>query len=162
MKKPHWYTNPYSKLSNKYSIVMKKSAGILLVAVAAFAFAGCCNCGMTSARTGSLTGGQWQLAQFEGRTFAATGDSYMLTFSADNAVSGKGDCNRITGTYISDREKSTLSFGPIASTRMMCPNQSQEDAFMKTLGTVDAYKIDGRMLMLFADGELKMMLEKKD
>ncbi len=129
---------------------------------AALAFTGCCNCGKMSSRTGSLTGGRWQLVQFEGRTFAAAGESYTLTFSADNNVSGKGGCNRLTGTFKSDREKSTLSFGPLAGTRMMCPDQAQEDAFLKTLGTVDAYRIDGGMLLLFADSELKMMLEKQD
>ena len=141
---------------------MKKLTGILLAAGVALAFASCCNCGKMSARTGSLTGGEWQLAQIEGRTFAATGDAYTLNFAADNRISGKGDCNRLTGTYASDRNKGTLSFGPVAATRMMCPNQAQEDTFVKILGAIDAYKIDGRMLMLFADGELKMMLEKKN
>ena len=141
---------------------MKKLTGILLAAGALFAFASCCNCGKTSARTGSLTGGEWQLTQIEGRTFAATGDSFTLNLSADNKVTGKGDCNRLTGTYTSDRNKSTLSFGPMAATRMMCPNQANEDRFVRMLGEIDSYKIDGRMLMLFADGELKMMLEKKN
>ena len=142
------------------AVVMKIFAGILPVA-AALIMAGCCNCGKMTARTGSLTGDRWQVVQTSGRAFAAEGESYTLTFAADNKVSGRGDCNRLTGTYASDRDKGTLSFGPLVSTRMMCPDQAREDAFVKALGTVDAYKMDGRMMMLFADGELIMMLEKK-
>jgi putative lipoprotein len=141
---------------------MKRSAGILLAVVAALTFAGCCNCGKISSRTGSLTGSPWQLVQIDGRTFAAAAESYTLNFAADNNVSGKGDCNRLSGTYASDREKGTLSFGPLVATRMMCPDQASENAFIKALDTIDSYKIDGRMLVLFADGEQKMMLEKRD
>ncbi len=133
-----------------------------MVAVAALTMAGCCNCGKMLSRTGSLTGEGWQLVQFEGRAFTAASDSYTLRFAADNTISGKGDCNRLTGTYTSDRDKSTLSFGPMAGTRMMCPDQAREDAFLKTLGAVDSYRIDGKMLLLFVDGELRMMLEKKN
>ena len=131
------------------------------MAVAALTFSGCCNCGKTSSRTASLTGDRWQLVQMDGSAVSAAVDSYSLSFAADNTVSGQGDCNRLTGTYASDREKGTLSFGPLASTRKMCPDQAREDAFMKALDTIDAYQVDGTMLLLFADGELRMMLEKK-
>lgn len=127
-----------------------------------FMTASCCNCGKLSGnRGGTLTGGQWQLVQMEGRAFAAEGDAFMLAFAEDMKVSGKGDCNRVHGTYQNDAKAGTLSFGPLASTRMMCPNQANEDRFLRLLDGIDSYSIDGRMLTFFSNGEQKLMFEKK-
>lgn len=132
-----------------------------MTAVALVAFASCCNCTMVANSGGALGDTAWQLIQIEGRTLNVQGDAYTLNFAAGNNVSGKGDCNRLTGTYTSDKATGTLSFGPMASTRMMCPNQTQEDLFVRLIGAIDAYKIERNLLMLFSNGELKMIMEKK-
>ena len=45
---------------------------------------------------------------------------YIVLQSSDHRVAGSGGCNRITGTYTS--EKQTIHFGPMASTMMACPS----------------------------------------
>lgn len=139
---------------------MKKYIGILIFAGALFTLASCCNCTRVAGSGGALADSGWQLIQIEGRAVNPTEDAYTLNFATGN-VSGKGDCNRLTGTFTSDKNTGALSFGPMASTRMMCPNQAQEDLFVRLIGSVDAYKIERNLLMLFSNGELKMIMERK-
>jgi len=47
----------------------------------------------------------------------------------------------------------------IASTRAFCPDQAQEDRFIKELDRIDSYRIDGDLLMLMRDGELLMVMQ---
>jgi heat shock protein HslJ len=134
---------------------------LLLLLFAAGALASCCNCYKGTARSDTpLTGKGWQLVQMDGRMFTAEGDSFTLTFGDDGRVTGKGSANRLNGTYANDNSNGTLSFGGMASTRMMSPDQGSESRFLKLLGTVDGYTIDGRMLLLFVNGEQVLMLER--
>lgn len=129
---------------------------------AAVTMSACCNCGKKTANTiTALTEGEWQLMQLDGHAFKAEDDRFTLSFTADNKVAGKGDCNRMHGSYEVNLIQGTLSFAPLASTRMMCPNQADEDRYMRMFDKIDAYKIDGKMLLLFSDGEVKMMFERK-
>lgn len=101
------------------------------------------------------------MVQMDGMSFKAEGDSFTLSLTTENTLTGKGDCNRLMGGYKSDNANGTISFGNVASTRMFCPNQANEDKFLKLLGEIDGYTIDGNMLMLVANGELKLMFERK-
>lgn len=132
-----------------------------MIGVVAVAVASCCNCRKAASARKSLAG-EWQVVQMNGQSFKSDGDSFTLVFGADNTVSGKGDCNRLTGTFTSDSSKGTLTFGPMASTRMMCPNQANENMFLNILSGIDAYSIDGKLLMLFSDGEQKIVMELQD
>lgn len=138
-----------------------KLARLLLVGAVAVAVASCCNCRKASSAHKALAG-EWQVVQMNGQSFKADDDSFTLVFGTDGKVHGKGDCNRLNGTFTNDTAKGTLSFGPMASTRMMCPNQANEDMFLRTLADIDAYSIDGRLLMLFSDGEQKIVMELQD
>ena len=67
--------------------------------------------------------------------------------AAGGRLSGSGGCNRITGSYQLDGDR--LTFGPIASTRMACPEaMDQEQAFLKALAAVRSYRIPGGTLEL--------------
>lgn len=132
-----------------------KIAAALLLSVL---FVACCPCRKgKSVRTGEpLIGTNWQLTQMYGQTVSVD-NNYSLLLN-DDKVSGVGDCNRLMGGYTTTPDRK-LSFTQMASTRMFCPNQQQEDAFLKMLGGVDAYKIDGNMLMLLDNGELVAIFE---
>lgn len=134
---------------------------LLLIAVAALGVASCCNCYKGTERSQvPVTGEPWRLVQMDGRMFTTEEDNFFITFGDDGRITGKGSCNRLSGTFKNDNSNGTLSFGGIAATRMMCPRQEDEDRFVKLLGQVDGYTIDGRILMLFTDGEQKLMLER--
>lgn len=93
----------------------------------------------------------WKLTKVEGYTedVAALQKEAYVRFNADSArFSGTAGCNRLTGTFISTGN--SIKIGPIAATKMMCPQQfmALEDAFTKALTKVDGYTIAGKKLQL--------------
>ena len=71
-----------------------------------------------------------------------------------------GACNRIMGRYEAT-EKGALKIGPLASTMMVCPGMEQEDAFTKALESTTHYDMDGPMLLLLSNGELRAVFQAK-
>lgn len=138
---------------------MKISHFICMVALAT-AVAACCSCRKGKKEGKPLTETTWATIEWEGQPFQSD-DNYMLVFSKDeNRFGGRGDCNSIMGTYTT-AENGKIKLESVASTRAMCPNQTQEDKFIKTLDQIDSYRIDGDLLMLMKDGELLMVLQAK-
>jgi len=93
--------------------------------------------------------GAWLLEDLEGRGVMDMVQT-TLVFDDEGRVSGSGGCNRFTGSYtFTDGE---LSFGPLAGTKMMCPEavMDQEDRFHKALGAVDRVAVDGPFLLIYA------------
>lgn len=139
-----------------------KFAKLALIIVLAAGISSCCSCRKGKSRdTVSLTGTKWQLTQLAGAPVSSTiEDSYTLELGTDKRVSGKGNCNRVTGSYeLPGTGK--IKFNGMASTRMMCPDQQTEDKFLKELGSADSYTIDGKMLMLLREGETIMVFVRK-
>jgi heat shock protein HslJ len=77
---------------------------------------------------------------------------YTLTFHADGTLTAQVDCNQGSGTYTVDG--ASLTLGPLATTRMGCPADSQDAIFAQDLAAVGSYVIeDGRLfLTLVMDG----------
>jgi heat shock protein HslJ len=71
----------------------------------------------------------------------------VLTFSPKlNQVTGSTGCNRLFGKIF--KEKNKLKLENIGTTRMACDDDGLEQAFLKTLETVEAYQIQDGVLML--------------
>ena len=139
---------------------MKNAKYLILTLLAGALLAGCCPCRKARVRNAEeIKRAEWQMTQFNGRNFAA-GNGYLLTFNEEGRIGGVGDCNRLMGSYTLDNN-GAMKIDLLASSRMMCPNQAQEDAFMKTLGQIDSWQMDGKLLMLFAKGELIAVFERK-
>lgn len=102
--------------------------------------------------TGTVWG--WTRTEYGNDTVVEAADPsrYTLTFEGDDNLAVLLDCNRGRGTYTLDG--SSLSFGPIASTRMACPGDSQADRFAQDLENVVSFVLDGDVLALslWADG----------
>lgn len=93
------------------------------------------------------------------RTIRPAEGSFTVTFLAEgNRLAGVGDCNRLAATYSTD-ESRTLHIGPVAATRMACPEGSDEKAFVEALEATTHYDMDGPLLLLLADGELRAVLQ---
>jgi heat shock protein HslJ len=103
----------------------------------------------------------WRLEAFEGDASAPALDGVEVTleFQQDAGgglrMGGKSGCNRYTaGVTVSD---DTLTFSPIAGTRMMCPDPQMavEDAYLRALDSVNRYDEQGdRLLLFYAHGQL--------
>jgi heat shock protein HslJ len=122
----------------------------------------CCGC-----RSGKnaipLTNVEWRLTQLNGENVMA-GDNFRMTLADDGRISGVGDCNRFSGVFTrkagSSRGTGGLSVSEnLVSTRMMCPGQERENAFLEMLRSVDGFSIDGQRLMLTRGGNVLSIFE---
>ncbi len=143
---------------------MKNSARILALLLAALLAGSCsatkCHCRAYQKKyRRPLTGTMWQLVQLDGRSLQPAEGKYTLTFSADEGrISGTGACNRLSGPFETDKSWA-LKFGPIVTTRMACPDIEQEQRFLQVLAATTHYDMDGPMLILLCDGELRAVLQ---
>ena len=141
---------------------MKILLKIAIVAVAAAFMAGCCNCRSYQKKTRRpLAGTEWQLIQLGGKAVKPEEGTFTLTLLAEgNRLSAVGACNRLSGVYKTD-DKRTLKMGPIASTMMACPGMEREHAFAQALEATTHYDMDGPMLLLLSDGELRAVFQAR-
>ncbi len=130
-----------------------------LFAVVIF-FVGCCACHSYQKQTRKpLVGTEWRLIQLGGRNIRSESGQFTVRFAEDGTLSGVGGCNRLTGRYELTDDR-TLKIGPIASTRMACPtDEDTEAALCKTLEATDHYDMDGPMLLLLSNGELRAVFQ---
>jgi heat shock protein HslJ len=106
-----------------------------------------------------LAGTSWQLVGIQSMddTYFAPDDGsmYTLTFGEDGRAMVFADCNRGSGVYIS-KSPGQLTFGPIATTMMACPEGSLHDKFLAQFEWVRSYVLEGGNLFLatMADGAI--------
>jgi len=75
-------------------------------------------------------------------------EPHLVLRSEDHRVGGHGGCNRITGSYVLDRNR--VNFSDMASTMMACAEGMDiERSFLETLERVKTWKITGEQLELF-------------
>jgi len=139
---------------------MKTPLRLAAAVAAASLLAGCCACRSIQKKSRRpLEGTRWQLVQLDGREVRCAAGAFTLRFDpSDHAVSGTGACNRLMGRYETNGER-VLKIGSVAATRMACPGQEREGEFIRTLETTTHYDMDGAMLLLFSDGELRAILQ---
>jgi heat shock protein HslJ len=111
----------------------------------------------------SLAGTSWQLHAIQsmddaqGTTRVPDPQRFTLRFDADGRVRLQLDCNRGTGTWeaaAAGEDSGSLKFGPIATTRAMCPPPHLDQRVGRDLPYVRGYRLkDGKLFMsLMADG----------
>lgn len=72
--------------------------------------------------------------------------NYTVHLEPGGAARARFDCNRGTGSY--EIGTGTIAFGPLAATRMACPEGSLDGRFMKDLGQVSSYFVEGGELYM--------------
>ncbi len=98
-----------------------------------------------------LVGTIWRLENLAG---AAVLDSVAATleFPAEGQAAGNASCNRFTGpvTVAGD----SVTFGPLAVTRMACPEavMSQEGAYLDALAKAERFRVEGPFLYIYSAG----------
>jgi heat shock protein HslJ len=101
----------------------------------------------------SLKNTTWQLRQLGTKEIVVrTGAAVPnLSLADDGAFSSFNGCNRLVGRYMLEGDQ--LSFAPIASTRMLCPDIGGADAaFDAMLSKTSGWRISGDTLELLSDG----------
>jgi len=80
------------------------------------------------------------------RTVVAQPVRYTILFGTDGKLQARFDCNRGSGDFrLSDGK---VSFGPLISTRMACPEDSLDAAFVRDLRRVTSFFVKGGELFL--------------
>ncbi len=77
-------------------------------------------------------------------------ERYTLEFQPGGRVNVRADCNRGSGSYLLNGR--SLTFGPIALTRAMCPPGSKDAEFLKGLAAVSGHDDNGSELVLTLAG----------
>lgn len=131
---------------------MKQMKFILLIAIM-YTFTACSSSKLSE--TNPLFKSKWVLSELNGTPvqMSSTDKDAHLNFSFNGmSVSGSGGCNRLTGTFNSKGDE--LSFNPIASTKMMCPDSQFETAFFAVIEKVNQYAIVDNVLELKQDKKI--------
>jgi heat shock protein HslJ len=99
---------------------------------------------------------RWVLRQVGGQPIAESAQPNQepyLFISAAGTAEGQGGCNRFRGALKPATDDGELQFAPLQSTRMACPELVTEQAFAQALETTQAYRITGKLLLLYANAE---------
>lgn len=102
----------------------------------------------------SLRETRWVLRQVGGQPVAeaaSPNQTPYLFISAAGTAEGQGGCNRFRGALKPATDDGELQFAPLQSTRMACPELVTEQAFSQALDNTHAYRITGKLLLLYAD-----------
>jgi heat shock protein HslJ len=96
-----------------------------------------------------LNGTSWQLGKI-GQQPVLEGTQPTLQFAQPGQVAGNGSCNRFSGTVT--LSGSTITFGPLAATRMACadPINAQETQYFYALSTAQRFLIQGNSLQIYS------------
>lgn len=99
---------------------------------------------------------RWVLRQVSGQPVPEvappTPEPYLF-ISAAGTAEGQGGCNRFRGGLKPATDDGELEFAPLQSTRMACPELVTEQAFAQALETTRAYRITGKLLLLYPNAE---------
>ena len=108
-------------------------------------------CDLTA--TPKLTGAIWRPVELgeERITQQTSPHAAYLQFTDDSEtrVSGSTGCNRLMGGYVQEADR--LRFTALATTRMACPDMTQEQAFLDALNSTTGWHIENNELVLNGD-----------
>lgn len=93
-----------------------------------------------------LPGTSWVIKNLPGTQIGTAVPT--IAFGTDGTVSGSAGCNTFNGSYTADG--SSISFGPLATTKMACPqvDTAVETVFLEGLAGATSWSIDGQVLTL--------------
>lgn len=118
----------------------------------------------SASQSPALQGTAWRLVEIlsmddaQGSQRPGEPSRYTLLLDRNGQASLQLDCNRATGTWqmqaSADRSNGTFRFGPLATTKALCPAPSLGERLGQQLPYVRGYSLrDGRLhLSLMADG----------
>lgn len=125
---------------------MMRLAGLMLIGMVP-----ACEADETVARYGAA-GVTWTLTELNGAPFDARA---TVEFEPGGPVSGQAPCNRFTAT--NSVPYPWFEVGPIAATRMACPDLEAETAFFDAFGAMTQSEVRQGTLFLRNDAGEEMV-----
>jgi putative lipoprotein len=98
-----------------------------------------------------LVGSAWRLEDLGGAPILDRVQA-TLEFPEEGKAAGNGSCNRFFGAV--EWKNETISFGPLASTRMACaePVGNQEAKYLEALRNAERFTLEGSALSIHSKG----------
>lgn len=133
---------------------LRRIAIVLPFVLVASAFSACGGDDASSSDPGAqdpsaLEGQSWILTQM----LSAGGQTQILDVGVSaefdgTTISGNAGCNSYHASY--DASGGDISFGPIAATKKICPEdeQSTEDRYLQLLAEIGSYEVSGRSMSM--------------
>lgn len=110
-----------------------------------------------------MEGSTWQVLDVSGREMVE-GAKATMAFSAGGTVSGSTGCNSFNGAFTS--QDARIAFGPLVTTRMMCPEpvMEQERFVLDTLNDVISAGVneDGLLFLSTLNGDVIRLAQEDD
>lgn len=89
----------------------------------------------------SSLNGEWNITEVDGQKITDKKMPFIGFDVAQKRIYGNSGCNRMMGTFEADSlTPGALSFGPIGSTRMACPDMQTEQMVLNALNKVKSYE----------------------
>ena len=115
----------------------------------------------------SSLNGEWNITEVDGQKITDKKTPFIGFDVAQKRIYGNSGCNRMMGTFEADSlTPGALSFGPIGSTRMACPDMQTEQMVLNALNKVKSYETVSDQPEIIAlcseDGKKMLTLQKKD
>ncbi|MBP7001973.1 META domain-containing protein [Amaricoccus sp.] len=101
-----------------------------------------------------LPGSEWRLVELNGKPYPAR---LTATLTEDGRIVGQGPCNRFTAGY--EGRWPDLTFQPMATTRMACPDLEAETAAFAALAAVTHGDNGPEGLILTGPGDVRLRFE---
>jgi heat shock protein HslJ len=108
---------------------------------------------MSTSKT-ALNDTKWMIQTLNGSRVLIPegGKEVFITFSNDGKANGSSGCNTFNGK--AEVSGSSMKLGPMATTRMMCPEQMDtEKDFLAALNNTASYSISGNTLSIMDAGK---------
>lgn len=103
-----------------------------------------CSSSKKALTAGSLNG-EWSIIEVDGQRITPATQQHTPFIGFDYAqkrIYGNSGCNRMMGTFSIDSLKpGMINFGPVAGTRMACPDMTVEQKVLAALEGVRAYEL---------------------
>lgn len=100
-----------------------------------------------------ITGQQWRPVII-GADEVPADSGLFVVFAVDGSINGNGGCNNFVGSFESGDDG--VSVGPLASTRMACPEEimNRDDAFTRAISEVHHFEVRSNSLQLLSADNL--------
>ncbi|MCX7558657.1 META domain-containing protein [Sulfitobacter sp. F26204] len=100
---------------------------------------------------------EWHLVTLDGRRLDAT---TTLMFPERNQITGQAPCNRYTATNTTPYP--WIDIGPIAATRMACPDLADETAYFAALEAVNVVVIEDNLMTMSDEEGPRLVFKSRD
>ena len=123
---------------------MKNIVQLLTIAGVSVVMLG--SCASQKAQISDLSG-RWDITAIDSKAITLHEDARQpyLGFDVVNGrLHGSAGCNNIMATFATNEPAGVLRLGPVASTRMMCPDAQTENSVLNVLNNVTGFRKSGR------------------